>query len=249
MKKMRHSLVLAATMFLSSMPAFAVTEVNQSFGGSASHFDGNIQTSDLLTGLTGTSTVAPNAGTIAGINDGSAASLSNDTEFDSTAFAPNGALNKNPVLTFDLNTSVSGSPTGYDLTSITSIYGWNNYSSRADQSYTVSYSTVTDPSVFQTLFTVNYSPYQPAAAVGQSIATSTEVTLTDLTAATGVYAIQFTFTPTNGGTSGDMQDGQLIREIDVDGTPAIVPEPSMWMLMGLGGLFLVWHLRPNRRLI
>lgn len=57
--------------------------------------------------------------------------------------------------------------------------------------------------------------------------------------------IRFSFTPYSD-ADGTTQAGQMIREIDVFGTPTAVSEPATWALMGLGGLVLVWRLRRER---
>jgi len=240
MKKLQLSLSVAAALFLGSIPALAATETEKvTTVGGATGYDGDIQTHDLLTGSTITSTVAVDAGSLSGFTDGKGSA--SDVAGAGVAYFGNGvvgtALAKDPVVTFTLNTSVAtGSPLGYDLTSITSIYGWNNYPSMTDQDYTVSYSTVAAPTVFMTLYSVLYNPYP--ATNSQSVADASEVNLTNLTGADGVGALRFSFVVD--GT----QAGQMIQEIDVDGTPvAATPEPSTWALMGLGGLVLFWRLR------
>ena len=240
MKKLQLALSVAAALFLVSIPALAVTEQDKATTiGGATGYDTDIQTTDLLTTAAISSTVAVNVGSLSGFTDGKG--TTSTAAGAGAAYFGNGvsgsALASDPVVTFTLNTSVAtGSPHGYDLTSITSIYGWNNYPSMTDQDYTISYSTVADPTVFIPLYSVLYNPY--AATNVQSFADASEVNLTNLTGADGVGALRFSFKVD--GT----QSGQMIQEIDVDGTPvAATPEPSTWALMGLGGLVLFWRLR------
>ena len=245
MKKLQLALSAVATLFLGTIPALAVSEQNKvtTIGG-ATGYDADIQTSDLLTTATISSTVAVNIGSLSGFTDGKG--TSSTAAGAGEAYFGNGvsgnALASDPVVTFTLNTSVAtGSPHGYDLTSITSIYGWNNYPSMTDQDYTISYSTVANPTVFIPLYSVLYNPYP--ATNSQSFADASEVNLTNLTGANGVGALRFSFVVDGSTNPGQFQAGQMIQEIDVDGIAA--PEPSTWALMGLGSLVLFWRLRRN----
>jgi hypothetical protein len=261
MKKSLIAAAFVAVVFLTSFAAHATvmeTDVSahapqpmvngQIVPGDETTYDGNIQNNDLLTGATITSSnnnsssVTPDFGTaLTGINDGLASSQgngANETYFANN-LAPNpggGSLNTDPVVTFTLDTSVNTQ--GYTLTSINSIYGWQNFVTLVDQDFTVSYQTVGSTG-FTLLATVAYNPYATDNDFNGDSSAS-QVTLTNLTGAVGVDAIQFAFTPFSDATG--EQSGQMIREIDVDGTPT-VPEPSTWALMGFGGLLLGWRLR------
>lgn len=85
---------------------------------------------------------------------------------------------------------LTGSKTGYDLTSIVVYGGWAN-GSRDQQAYTVYYATVAMPTYFVRLGTVNYDPSNPA-----NVQSATRVTLRPATGAlaTNVAAIRFDFT-------------------------------------------------------
>lgn len=120
--------------------------------------------------------------------------------------------------TITLNTSVNSS--GYNLTSIESFAGWCNGLGRglANQNYTISYSTVSEPSTFLPLGTVVYQPF----ASGQSGDALSKVVVTDSVGpylATNVKAIQITFNP-NGNTTG--ASGAVYNEIDIFGVVADV---------------------------
>jgi len=234
-------------LFLAPATAFAVTETNASNGTSGAAFDADISNSDLIEGLqpaavftvsangfvAGNSfTVSDNSFPLSGLTDGRQGSVNDivGAGSGSTLFA-NGQLGHElsavPQLTFTLDTSVN--TLGYSLSGITSIAGYNGgYSAElADQKYTVSYSTVAAPTVFISLTSVDFEPFTTGGGNA-----STEVNLIDLTTAVGVKSLRFTFSVPAAETG--IQAGQLIREIDVFGSPTLaVPEPSTWALLGL----------------
>jgi hypothetical protein len=250
MKILQSIAVLVTALSLTSLSARALTETDVTTGSGGpsveTAYDGNISASDLLTGATITTNgVAADLGSYNGINDGAAQpgnDVSNSLYFGHNLAGSN--LDLGPVATFTLNTSVN--TLGYTLTSVNSIYGWQNFESVVDQDYTISYSTVTDPT-FTLLASVIYAPFDPATENSNGDPNdhaATQVTLTDLGNITGVNAIQIAFNAYT--TPGNVeQNGQMIREIDVFGTPTAVPEPSTWALMGFGGLLLAWRLRRN----
>lgn len=86
--------------------------------------------------------------------------------------------------------SLAGSISGYNLTNITVYGGWVN-NQRDRQAYTIYYSTVTAPSNFIYLATVDYSP-----AIANYIPSATRVTLVPASGllATNVAAVKFDFT-------------------------------------------------------
>ena len=64
-------------------------------------------------------------------------------------------------LTFNLNTNpgTGGSATGYSLSSINGIYGWQDSRYRhAAQEWVVSVETTSSPATFQNVWTVVYTP-------------------------------------------------------------------------------------------
>jgi hypothetical protein len=244
------AVIVCSTAFLSASTRADVSELNANSGmGSTTdgteYFDHNISTTnDLIYGVTGTAiaTVGANAGNpispgidfpLSGINDGKANSYAdgNDTFWGTSAFdtlfgTGGTALQQDPQVTFDLNTTVNTK--GYTLQSIQSIFGFTNSNAFADQNYTVEYTTVGD-STWQSLATVAYDPYPAVDGVqstGQADGTSTDVNLT-VTNVQGVNAIRFTFSPFDSN-----QLGQVVREIEVDGVAT--PEPSTWAMMIVG---------------
>jgi hypothetical protein len=86
--------------------------------------------------------------------------------------------------------TLAGSATGYNLTNVTVYGGWGD-AGRDQQAYTIYYSTISTPTVFTQLSTVNYNPSNPVNA--QS---ATRATLTPASGAlaTNVSAVKFNFT-------------------------------------------------------
>ena len=80
---------------------------------------------------------------------------------------------------------------GYNLTNITVDSGWQD-NGRDAQAYTVSYSTVVNPTVFTVLTSVNYNP-----SVSAGVASANQVILSDSAGgliASNVAAVMFDFT-------------------------------------------------------
>jgi len=257
MKTLPTLMALVTAVSLTTLSARALTVNGVSTQGTdttaQSFYDGDINTTnDLIFGLPGSSfstTAGPDyTGPITALGDGLASSTNNGNNlvfFDELHIVGGNSLPSDPVVTITLNTSATGSPTGYNLTQIVSFNGWQDHPSESDQNYSISYSTVANPTDFISLGTVTYAPFDPANDNTTSDPQSSSmVTVTGLDAAVGVAAIQFTFLPYTAPDS-STQEGQMIREIEVDGVAA-VPEPSTWALMGLGGLVLVWRLRRSR---
>ena len=211
------------------IPAFATNE-SQTF------YDSNISATDLIN--VGTPTLAgftvsqntniPGGGAAGndGLNDGIG------TNNDGLAYwaNPGGSLTATYTLT--------GSATGYDITSINTIHGWRDSRERhAAQRYDVLIATVLDPG-YTLLTSVEYDPYGSVNSnAGQA---STQVTLTEDTTgvlASGVTGIRFVLFPDPGGN-----EVGVVREYDVFGTPTIpataIPSPTAALagLIGLAGL-------------
>ncbi len=107
------------------------------------------------------------------------------------------------------------SANGYNITNITVYGGWKD-NGRDAQAYTVSYSTLFNPSVFTVLASVNYNPSVPAGT-----ALATRVILADPAGAliaSNVAAVKFDFTtpPSENGYTG-------YGAITVEGTNASPP--------------------------
>jgi len=107
-----------------------------------------------------------------------------------------------------------GSTNGYALTNITVYGGWAD-NGRDQQAYTVYYSTIAAPTVFNFLASVNYTP-----SIASDIQSATRVTLTESSGvlATNVAAVKFDF------TSPASENGYCgYAGISVFGTPSIAP--------------------------
>jgi hypothetical protein len=246
--------LIAAGSLLSLQSARAVTEVDVMSTAGQGAYNSDVSATDLINSgmssvLSYTSTQASgDAGTgIVGIYNGSAVNdeLSANgslTYLGATQFGTK--LGTSPTLTikFNLNNGTGGSSTGYTLTNIQSIYGWRDFGSMSDQSYTIRVSTDPAQLTFTTLYVVNYHPFDPSSDLDMNQPNSSKVTLTDLNAA-GITAIQFQFTTYNNGTKS--QAGQLIREIDVNGVATPAPEPTTIALLA-GGLAATAIMRRRR---
>jgi hypothetical protein len=211
-------------------------------------FDSLMSSTDLGESAT-VSGPTPSLGGLGGLHDGvgtpvgtdTSATLTGDAYFDGAAgFGASNLLSLHPAVTYTFNTGAGGSATGYNITSIISAYGWHDHASFSDQDYSISYSTVANPNVFVTLTSVAYNPFDPANdnanAGGQY--NSSQVTVTDSTGvlASGVTALEFTFTPYFN-VAGLEQSGQVVREIDVNGVATVLPEPGALGLVA-GSLIL-----------
>ena len=86
--------------------------------------------------------------------------------------------------------SLTGSATGYNLTNIMVYGGWGD-AGRDQQAYTIYCSTISTPTVFTKLSTVNYNPSNPL-----SVQSATRATMTPASGAlaTNVAAVKFDFT-------------------------------------------------------
>ena len=223
--------VLVFTLGLSMAgPTWAVPIVTKSSNNtSQTYFDFNISTSDLI------QNGAPSLGSVAashsgifhfsGANNGSAAQTSGLSYWG----------NNTGLVTLTYN--LTGSATGYDITSVNSIYGWQDSRYRhAAQRYEVLVQTVSN-SGFTQIAAVDYHPWAYTPVLQGSVGSS-EVTITDSVGllATGVTAIQFLLHPyMTIGEPGYTGEIGVIRELDVFGTASVaaVPEPGTLALLGL----------------
>jgi hypothetical protein len=262
MKKRSNQLIVSAvvSMFLiPSLSARAVTPAENFYlynSGSNTAFSA-ISSTDLLengsTALSGVSfskTASTNLVTTlnSGINDGlSVVNAFGDSTYygyndaanggtAKSALIDNNALAGGATITFNLNTSAS--PLGYTINGINTIAGWGDHASVADQNYTLSYSTVANPSLFINLSTVTYNPNDPINDNSGGGGVATEVSFTSLDLV-GVAALKFNFTadPTSAGY-GNSATGIWLQEIDATGV-ATVPEPGTWAMMIVGAAGVV----------
>jgi len=262
-KLLTASATILALTTLGSLTALAVNPSENVYsynGGSNAAFDA-ISSTDLLE--SGSSTFGSMTATKAastdivttensGLNDGLSllSGFGNSTYYGYNDPSNGGGAKANLIdgnqlgdggvtVTFNLNTSVN--TLGYDITGINTIAGWQDHASVANQDYTVSYSTIADPTLFLSLGSVSYNPNDPTNDDPGDGGVATEVSFTSLSL-TGVAALQFHFTadPTSLGY-GDSATGTWYQEVDAFGTPT-VPEPGTWAMCGiaLAGLgFLV----------
>ncbi len=239
----RMMAVLAAASLLCFASAANATLITNSVSSNVeTTYDSNILNNDLIeagsSALAGTPTTTGTIGDA--INPSSVGNWSGLTDgVIANTWVTNANATTNPSITYNFDTVAN--PLGYKLTSIRSIYGWNSSPWYSDQSYKVEIAYIGSPSTFSELTTVNYRPF------GYSDATpnSSQVTLTDSTGtlATGVAAVRFAFLNNRNGDEGQW-DGQVIREIDVSGSPIPEPHTIIILLTGLlGFLAYAWRKR------
>ena len=242
--------ILFASVLLGSGSVWASPSVSTvASTASQDSFDSAMSSTDLGESATVTGTT-PSLGGLAGLHDGTgspsgtdtSATLTNDAYYDGSAgFGASNLLASHPTAIYTFNTGAGGSATGYSITRIVSANGWHDHGSFSDQDYSISYSTVANPTVFTLLTGVVYNPFDPANDNDNAGAqpNSSQVTVTDTSGvlASGVAALEFTFTPYSD-PSGVEQSGQVVREIDVFGAATTTPEPAVCGLAmaGLGTL-------------
>ena len=214
-------------------------------GGPQSFFDGFISSTDLI--QAGSATLsgsvvasAPGSFPAGGANNGNAVQTSGLSYWGGN------------LGSVDLTYNLTGSATGFDITSVNSIYGWQDVRYRhAAQEWQLFVSTVAVPT-FTSIYSVVYAPW----AANDGAQGSTMVTLADSTGvlATGVTALRFHLTPySSPGMPGYTGEIGVVREFDVFGTvsgPSAVPDSatSTVGLLGMAGLLGVFFRRMNRRM-
>jgi hypothetical protein len=117
--------------------------------------------------------------------------------------------------------TLTGSEGGYDITNISVYGGWND-SGRNEQAYTISYSTVTNPTVFSVITAYDYLP-SPNPALPNMTRVIYSSGTPGVPLATHVGNLMFDFTTPNGGGENGWEG---YAEIDVYGTSSsAVPVP------------------------
>jgi hypothetical protein len=232
MKISQHVILPLAALALTATSAHAaVVTTGVNAGTTQLAYSGDVSASDLLTGLTATTTGwnFASGATPANLNDGTGG-----TSFDDVAGASIATIAWTTVgATAEYNLGTGANGLGFDITSIQSIADWNGVGF-GNQGYTVEVRPVGGS--YSTIATIDYQPLSGAG--------STKVTVTEDTTgvvASGIESIRFTANLVNGGANGG---AFTAREIDVNGSSTAIPEPSALALLGLGGLAL---LRRRRR--
>jgi hypothetical protein len=224
-------LAIVVALWWSASSVHAVIIQNQNFNNTnqtafaVSNSDlVDISSTASLSGVTTTGTIS--GGAASSLNSGTAA----DIFYADAAYS----------VTFNLNLDVftGGSALGYDISSINTFTGWED--ERVKQSYSVEYSLVGSAS-YISLGTFTNSP---VTSPGAGNTYSLQLILTDSTGTivSGVDSIRFNLNPVYIDTY-TQNGGSLYREIDIAGV-ATVPEPSTYVLLGLGVVALL-ALRPR----
>lgn len=246
------AVLAAASLFCSASVAKATLITNSVSSNVETTYDSNILNNDLIeagssalagtpttTGTIGDSVVPSSVDNWTGLTDGTFSNPSNTWITNANA-----AGTPAPSITYNFDTAAN--PLGYKLTSIRSIYGWNSSAFYSDQRYVVDIAMVGSPTTFTQLADVDYRPFgYNTNEDGSPAPNSSQFTLTDSTGtlATGVAAIRFAFLNNRGGYA-DQYDGQVIREIDVSGSPIPEPNTIIILLTGLLGLLAyAWRRR------
>lgn len=140
-----------------------------------------------------------------GLNDGTALGTGNvlNTYYNNNKFPA--------TVTFALDTNLV--PTGYNITGITTIAGWEkNGANLANQVYEVWISAVGDAN-FYLLHTVDYKPFTSTGLSGNTASTKVNLASSGGILANGVDEIRFVFL--DDGESFGAVDGTVYQEIDI----------------------------------
>ena len=178
-------------------------------------YAGDVSSSDLLHGLTATTTGwnFSSGATPANLNDGS-----HGTSYDDVGGASVATIAWTTVgATAEYNLGTGANGLGFNLTSIQSIADWNS-AAFGNQAYTVEVKPMGGS--YTTLATVDYQPLTSAG--------TTKVTLTDPSGvlASGIEFIKFTANSVNGGSNGGVF---TFREIDVFGVDTTSNTFANWI--------------------
>ena len=194
-------------------------------------YAGDVSSTDLLHGITGTTLGAFKDGDAANLNDGLHGTNDSDVLPFSNALAESAwTADTGTSREFVIGAGANGA--GYDISGIQSIAAWSD-AGFMNQKYEIYLRSLGGS--YGLYATVDY---QPANATEEGGATKVNVTDDIGLLGSGIDAIRFDFLDT---VSNDVGGG-VYREIDVFGI-ATVPEPSSTALLGLGGLALIGRRR------
>lgn len=220
--KSKYPILLALVASASGVHAATVVTASQTNGTNSLPHTYMPSSTDLLTGLTPTTSM----GNFTQEGAGGAGVLNNGS-FTSPITRDGGG--PFPFGTFATGGNAGGTQLIYTLTTpanigIIDVYGGWQDGGRDQQSYSIFFSTSLAPLTFNLLQTVDFNP------AGTGFPQVTRVTISDPsgTLATDVAALRFDFNATENGYAG-------YAEIDV----FAVPEPSSLTLLGLSAVALL----------
>ncbi len=194
-------------------------------------FAGDVSSTDLLQGITGTVSGAFTGGTAANLNNGLGRTIDSSVDVPGSVGEIAWVGDSGSSIEFVIGGGANG--LGYDISGVTSFADWAD-AGFMNQKYEIYLRELGGSYALYT--TVNY---QPAADNGQGGATKVNVTDDLGLLGSGIDAIRFDFLDTVSLNAG----GTVFSEIDVFGTATAVPEPSAAALLGLGGLTLILRRR------
>jgi hypothetical protein len=116
--------------------------------------------------------------------------------------------------------TLKGSASGYNINSIVTYGGWPDYG-RDWQYYTVSYSTVANPTTFQTLGQATFQLPQLRAGGAPNTGRVTWTAANAGPLATGVAAVEFNFTTPDGGGENAWEGYSELQVFGTPSTPAL----------------------------
>jgi len=206
--------------------ASATLNVNYYENTAAGAYMSDIQTTDLVnqgqsTFGTLTSDKTPdNSFPVTGLNNGYGGLSQSGTNGNNETFYNTPSW---PVkITFNLNIGVNTA--GYDITQVQTIAGWtNNFS---NQSFTLWVEAVGSSTFTQVGGTITDLSWVSTDFSQKIVATDSSGTI-----ATGIQAVQLYY-------SSASPSPLVIQEIDINGTPSVIPEPSSCALLAIGAMFL-----------
>ena len=249
MKTLHAFAVVTALACLAALPAHATvtyttagTNTDTQYPGASGYaseaestYDGDISSTDLINqGQDTYAGMSVNSDSYypyghsdeAGFNDGAATDYG-DPGSGGAVSPHNVFVTSGGSVTFDLNTNAAtpgGDASGFDITKVQVIGGYSG--TFAQQNFDLSYTTTGGQ-------TVDLGDFFNNAG---GVATETEITDTTGTIASNVASLTFTF-----------NNSPVVREIDVFGAAASVPEPSTLALMFGGLLTLLGLIRFTRK--